>query len=110
MKNLLFISLLIFAFNLNLYSKNEYKISSPDGKLNCRIQADRVITMTVDLDGKIIIEPSVLKMSVDGKSITDGIKSGKGKESQINEMFPLKGLHSTGKNQCTVLAIPVTVK
>lgn len=74
-------------------------IASPDGSLLCILKTQGgQITLSVTLNGKTIIDPSPLLMSVDGIGITTGIKQGKIKKISADETFPLAGLHSTGKN------------
>jgi alpha-glucosidase len=108
MKNVLLISVLFFAFFSNVNAKKTYDLSSPDGKLHCILNADKNLLLSLNLDGKSVIEPSVLSMIVDGKPITENIRPGKATRTVINETFPLKGLHSTGRNHCNVLCIDIT--
>ncbi len=58
---------------------------------------DGRLIMTVTMNGRTIIDPSPIVMSVDGSEITNGIKTGKVKRYSVDETFPLAGLHSVGK-------------
>ncbi|MCJ7447649.1 MAG: glycoside hydrolase family 97 N-terminal domain-containing protein [Bacteroidales bacterium] len=74
-------------------------IASPDGTIRCFVFTEKdQLALSVTLDGKPVIEKSPLRMSVDGVSITDGIKIGKVKKSSLNESYPWYGLHSTAAN------------
>jgi alpha-glucosidase len=79
-------------------AKSGIDVVSPDGKLQFSLSAEKNLTFQILMDGKLIVGPSVLSMSVDGKSITEGIKAGKVKRSSFSEVYPLKGLHSVAKN------------
>ena len=54
--------------------------------------------MALTLDGNTVLEKSPLNMSVDGSSITSGVKTGKINRSTVNEKYPWFGYHSTAKN------------
>jgi len=84
-------------------------LSSPDGKLSCQFTTENdQIFMTVTMNGKVILEPSPLMMSVDGIEITNGIKSGKIKNYSANETYPTWGLHSVGRDNYNAAAIAIT--
>lgn len=70
-------------------------LASPDGKINCHITTEKnEILLSVTMNGKLVLEPSLLKMSVDGIEITTGIKTGKTKKFSANTTYPVWGLHS----------------
>jgi alpha-glucosidase len=92
--------LFLICLSLNGFSVGSHvDLASPDGRLHFLISsANQQLTMTVTMNGKTVIEPSPIMMSVDGKEITIGIKQGKVRKFSADETFPLSGLHSTGKN------------
>ena len=63
------------------------------------------LIMTVTMNGRTIIDPSPIVMSVDGSDITNGIKTGKVKRYSVDEAFPLSGLHSSAKNHFNGLSV-----
>ncbi len=74
-------------------------IASPDGNLHGLISdAGDKLSLSVTLNGKIIIESSPINMSVDGENITSDIKTGKIIKTSGNDTYPLKGLHSIAHN------------
>ncbi|OFY66901.1 MAG: glycoside hydrolase [Bacteroidetes bacterium RBG_13_43_22] len=74
-------------------------IISPDENLHLILLTEKdQLFLSVTMNGIFVIENSPLLMSVDGVSITNGIKTGKVRRFTANETFPLAGLHSAAKN------------
>jgi alpha-glucosidase len=85
------------------------RIESPDGRLACILSTEnKNLNFSVEMSGKTIVEPSPMVMSVDGKTITGNIKTGKAIRSRVNDSFPLKGLHSTAHNLHNSCIIPIS--
>lgn len=62
--------------NLNLIS--------PNGSIYCSISTEKnQLTLSVSINGKIVIEKSPLLMMIDGSGITNGIKTGNIKKSVL---------------------------
>jgi alpha-glucosidase len=106
MKNQIrFIIVIILFAGLSGFSKLSFSapakvgIASPDGALNLLIDNNNgKLIMIVTMNGKTIIEPSPILMSVDGNEMTSGVKQGKVRRFSADETFPLAGLHSTARN------------
>jgi alpha-glucosidase len=82
---------------------------SPNGFLRCLIGNNNgQMTLFVTLNGKTVIDESPIRMSVDGKTITSGIKAGKFRKFKADESFPLFGLHSAAKNIYNGVSVAVT--
>jgi alpha-glucosidase len=84
-------------------------LSSPDGKLQCLFTTENdQIFMSVTMNGRVIIELSPLKMSIDGIEITNGVKSGKIKNFSANETYPTWGLHSVAIDNYKAATIEIS--
>ncbi len=84
-------------------------LSSPDGKLQCLIATENdQIFLNLTMNGRVIIEPSPLKMSIDGLEITNGIKSGKIKSFRGNVTYPVWGLHSLARDNHNGVLVAIT--
>ncbi len=108
MKKIHCILSVFILISLDVYAQKTYEILSPGKNIRFKIATGSEMVMSLYLEGKSVIEPSLLSMSVDGKTITGNVRSGKAKNSMINENFLLKGLHSSGRNFCNSTEIPVT--
>ena len=85
--------------NLSFSAPTQLDVASPNNSLHLLLgNSNGSLTMTVIMNGKTIIEPSPILMSVDGNAITTGIRQGKVRRFSADETFPLAGLHSTGRN------------
>ena len=81
-------------------------VASPNGSIHILFgNNDGRLIMTVTMNGRTIIDPSPIVMTVDGSEITNGIKTGKVKRYSVDEMFPLSGLHSSAKNHFNGLSV-----
>lgn len=100
--------LILLAFFIQV-SNHAFSIElkSPDGRIRCDLTMKSNMVLSVTLDGKKVIEPSTLEMSVDGILITNKIKAGKAARSRMDETYPMKGLHSEARNLCNTWSIPV---
>src|SRR5512138_3194522 len=86
-------------------------ISGPSGKLRCSIsEKNNELLFSVSMNGKAVIEPSFLRLSLDDKLITSEVKTGNAKKTGFSEIYPLAGLHSFGDNIYNGAIIPVTCK
>lgn len=82
-------------------ARGDVTIASPNGAVECRLTAkDGRLTFDVSLAGKQAIEPSRLDMSLDGRTLTDGVTLGAVDRYQVDESYPLLGGHSTAVNRC----------
>ncbi len=111
MKHLISYLICFFAFYFcavsNAYSEqSQTNVASPNNSLHLLLGNNNGrLTMAVTMNGKRVIDPSPLVMSVDGFEITSGIKTGKVKRYNVDETFPLAGLHSVAKNHFNGLSV-----
>jgi alpha-glucosidase len=79
----------------------EIEIASPNGRVRFILlpNAER-LTYTVKMGDVTVIEPSTLRMTVDGFDLPSGVVLGKVETYEINETYPWHGAHSTAVNHC----------
>jgi alpha-glucosidase len=79
----------------------ELSIVSPNGAVRFKAFLDEPgLKYEVTFLGKPVIEASPLRMTIDGASITEGIRAGKVEEYQVEETYPTRGVHSWAINRC----------
>lgn len=84
-------------------------LDSPDGKINCQITTENdEILLSVTMNGRLVLEPSPLRMSVDGIEITNRFKAGKIKNFSANTTYPIWGLHSVATDNYNGASISLT--
>lgn len=87
--------------NLNLIS--------PDGSIYCSITTEKnQLTLSVSINGKIVIEKSPLLMMIDGSGITNGIKTGNIKKISSDETYQWYGLHSVAIDRYNGASVSIT--
>ena len=75
MKSILYATLVALCLPIASFAtKNTWTLSSPDGRIKAEIKADGKITYSLSLDGKTILAPSEIAMTLE-----DGTVFGKGK-------------------------------
>ncbi len=100
---------IIFACSSSSDSSALLDLLGPDRKLNCLITTvNDQLSLSVTLNGKTIVEPSPLQMSVDGKTITNGTKSKRIRKFTNDSSYPVFGLHSVARNKYNEAFIPLT--
>jgi alpha-glucosidase len=94
-----------------MFAADTLTVASPDNKLRLAftLQGGGIV-YSVTFNDKPVIESSSLKVSVDGKDLTQGIEFGKTESSHANEKYPWRGVHSEAVNNFNGLRIPVTQK
>ena len=82
---------------------------SPDGRVKFTLASNpERLTFQVTMGDMIVIEPSSLRLSIDGFDFGSGVVFEKVERSEINETYPWQGAHSTAVNHCNVAAISFT--
>ncbi|RZA00031.1 MAG: hypothetical protein EOP47_15185, partial [Sphingobacteriaceae bacterium] len=77
-------------------------IQSPDGKTNFSLYvANNRLQYKVDYNGKTVIETSPLVLSVNNKLTNEVTGIDPIKKKIIDETYPVRGVHSQGRNYCT---------
>jgi alpha-glucosidase len=79
----------------------QIELASPNGKVRLVLlpNAER-LTYTVRMHDTSVIEPSTLRMTLDGFDLTSGVVLGNVETYEINETYPWHGAHSTAVNKC----------
>lgn len=91
------------------FSQGKILIQSPDQKISFTLSVkNSTLNYSISGRGKTVIEPSAIRMSVDGAGITEGITLGKAKLYQLDEQYPWYGVHSTARNRYKGAKIAVT--
>ena len=99
--------LLILMFQVAIIAK-VYEVSSPSGNLTIKVNTEKNVVYSVSLDGKEIIAPSVIRLTLDN-GVIFGVNPKVKKESRksisevITPVVPRK--YKTIKNECNELTI-----
>lgn len=96
-----YIVLLVNLFSLQVLAAGPILVKSPDGRIEFRLfRQDHQLAYSINFLGEAVVKPSILSMSVNGISITDGVTIEKTERYKINETYPLLGIHAKASNQC----------
>jgi alpha-glucosidase len=91
-----------FLFSADAIAADIIIVKSPDGQISFQLfQQDHQLKFTIQLSNKAIIQSSPLKMTIDGKSITNNLSIGKAENYKLNESYSWPGTHSVAHNSCT---------
>jgi alpha-glucosidase len=76
-------------------------VTSPDGRIELEVlpNAER-LSFTVRMDGRTVVEPSPVQMSVDGFDLGTGLIYGQVESYSLDESYPWHGAHATAVNRC----------
>ncbi len=79
----------------------QIEVASPNGTIRFVLlpNAER-LTYTVKMGEVTVIEPSTLRMTVDGFDLPSGVVLGRVETYEINDTYPWHGAHSTAVNNC----------
>ena len=81
MRNLLFGCLLLSA--IPVAGAKEYAVVSPDGRLKADINVGKELTYSVSLDGKELISPSPLSMTLANGTVWGAVKGRENKHKHL---------------------------
>ncbi len=89
---------------------SQMTVTSPGGRVSMGVSVSGKgrLTHTVVFGGRVVVEPSPLGITIDGKDLGDGVVLGEPKRSEINETYGWRGAHPTAVNHCRVMRVPVT--
>ena len=75
-------------------------VASPDGRVAFTLlpNAER-LTFTVTLDGRTVIEPSPVELTVDGVDLGSGLIFGSVETDAVDESFAWHGAHATARHR-----------
>lgn len=85
-------------------------LKSPNGKIEFIAAPDAAghLAYTVNSDGKAVIEESPLGITVAGVDLGDGATLGAAVTGNLDETYPVRGVHTVAVNRCDTAAIEVT--
>ncbi len=85
-------------------------VTSPDGKVTAAVDVDGSgrLVYSVGFGSTVVIKPSPMGVTVDGKDLGDGVRIGEPKTDTIDETYPTRGWHTRARNHCNVATIPIT--
>ena len=84
-------------------------VTSPDGRIELEVlpNAER-LSFTVRMDGRTVVEPSPVQMSVDGYDLGAGLIYAGSETYEIDESYPWHGAHATARNRCRGARLSLT--
>lgn len=93
--------------SLSLAAQKTYQLTSPDGKVETTITAGTTLAYSISVDGKQVLAPSALSMSLSNNSVWGtNVKVKKADRSTINEAVPSPVYRATAlPNHCNVLTL-----
>jgi alpha-glucosidase len=101
---------LIFSicFYVSASAADSTTVASPNGQVQLHVLLQNgQLFCRVTLNRQPVIAASPIVMQVDGKVITAGVSTGKGRPYRISESYPWYGTHSPAQNRCNGLRIPL---
>ena len=83
-------------------------VQSPDGTIELKLIADQgSLRFTVFLKNKVVLEPSPLRLSINGADLTDKVELSEFAPYQFDENYPWRGVHSGAVNRCAGMVMSV---
>lgn len=85
------------------------EVTSPDGRVKFTLGPNpERLTFDVTMGGTPVIEPSAIRLAIDGFDLGSGVAFEKVERSEIDETYPWHGAHSTAVNRCRQAVIHFT--
>ncbi len=83
---------------------------SPDGNVVMEVGTDQAghLNYSLTFRGTPVVLPSTIGISIDGKDLGQDAKLGQAATREINETYPLLGVHSLATNHAQEAVIPIT--
>jgi alpha-glucosidase len=76
-------------------------VLSPNEQVRFELKAEGGgLAFSLAREGRLVIESSPVRISVDGVELCDGVEIGSAEEYEIDEEYPWRGVHSVARNQC----------
>jgi alpha-glucosidase len=84
-------------------------LKSPDGQITATIQGGAHLQYAVLFHGKPVVENSPMGIIINGSDLGgDAWFAGQPRTAEINESYPVTGVHATAINHCLATAIPIS--
>jgi alpha-glucosidase len=95
-------SFILFILFTNLISASDgINVKSPDGKIVFKVfLTGKQLSFSVQMNGRLIIEPSSAFLKIDGNDITNGLVMGNTEKYSVSETYQWYGLHSLATDKC----------
>jgi len=104
MKHLILLAALLLPSLL--WSQKQYRLSSPDNRLDLQLNVGSTVTYSLSFDGKTIVSPSEINMVVDSKSLCTSPKIKDSKKKSLSELLhPVVGKCKTLQNKYKELTL-----
>lgn len=102
--------LLLVALAMNGSASGVGEATSPNGEIRFDLLrgADGQLTYRVTFRHGLVIEPSPIRITVDGVAIADGVTVGKAERYRQNETYPWHGVHAAAVNRFNGTRFPIT--
>lgn len=99
----------LMGFSVCRAADSSVKVASPDGKIEFTLNpsASGRLEYQASCDGRAVLLPSALGVSVDGQDLGAQATLGAGVAKEIDEQYPMLGGHSKAVNRCREMSIPV---
>src|SRR5215203_2375707 len=108
MKKLLLISFFFTCAFVKLCASDITTIKSPDGRVVFRLFIENNnLAFAITFNNVPVINNSPLVLLLDDEAVTEAVKTGLVKTYAINESYPWLGVHSTARNHCNGVKLPV---
>lgn len=84
-------------------------LESPGGKVRVEltVDAESRLSYRATLDGREMVAPSRIGIVADGADLSQNVHLGKPQSTDINETYPIFGVHAQATNRCRQWTIPV---
>ncbi len=84
-------------------------VVSPDGRVVLELLPNpERLSFTLRMDGRTVVEPSPLQMTVDGYDLGAGLIYGSVETYSIDESYPWHGAHAIARNRCRGARVSLT--
>jgi alpha-glucosidase len=85
------------------------RVASPDGRIELEVLANAErLSFSVRMDGRSVVGPSPVQMSVDGYDLGAGLIYGGVESYELDESYPWHGAHATARNRCRGARVSLT--
>jgi alpha-glucosidase len=86
----------------------ELAVASPNGLVRCVVSTDNgQLKLAIQRDGTPALESSPIRVSVDGRSLTDACRIAASPRFEIDETYLWRGVHATAVNRCNGATVSV---
>jgi alpha-glucosidase len=87
---------------------DELVVASPNGRVRCVVSTDNgQLKLAIQKDGAPALEPSPIRVSVDGRSLTNACRLAASRRFEIDEKYLWRGVHATAVNLCNGSTVSV---